>query len=100
MIKEEAGQIVLEGKPWVPCEVCGGRGKARDPFVTPMGRTVYDGHTIDGCWYCGSTGYKLPEIHRIAYEVAGVPIPEKPLTPKEQLIKSIGESMSDALQRQ
>lgn len=69
MTLEEAGDIVLQGKPWEDCPPCETRGHVNG--VT--------------CLRCSGAGFLLSHETVVAYEMCGVPIHEKPMTPREKM---------------
>lgn len=64
MTPEEAGQIILEGEPWITCDWCDGDGKS----------TVYDRE----CGWCKGYGVVLKKGYIAACDVLQRPFPSLP----------------------
>lgn len=71
MTLEEAGEIVLQGKPWTECPICETRGH--------VDRAK--------CSHCSGAGFLLSLETVVAYEICEVPVPTKPLTFGEKMAK-------------
>lgn len=66
MTLEEAGDIVLQGNPWVPCPTCYGKGTRR----------IDDSQ----CITCLGDRYYIPVRTEEAYDLCDVPLPPHPDT--------------------
>lgn len=78
MTAEEAGQIILEGKPWRPCTNCNGQGLIKDSLV--VGGAVYTSKygtvsAMKRCVGCNGDGHFLHDEYRQACELLGLKVP-------------------------
>lgn len=94
MTKEEAGQIVLEGNPWVKCITCAGTCKEPGPIDV-----IKAASGTDHCKRCDGKGYSVPALIAEAYAMLGIELPKKPMTKLEMTVDLIADHFKEILTR-
>lgn len=92
---EEAGELVLGGKPWVRCVNCRGTGRL----------SLVDGYPTESdlkidCGRCSGKGFWLSNKAKEAYEMLDLEVPPRPMTPRERLAATLGGTIREGLNRQ
>lgn len=94
---EEAGEIILRGKPWVMCYDCRGLGTTHKP-APEVGDPMYlndAGSTfaIKACKECMGAGWFLCEDYKEAAELLKLEVPQNPKAKDDNVWKTTVQDM-------
>ena len=80
MTPEEAGQLILEDKPFRPCEACEGEGRVLIEVRTELikGKPAIEIETYQVCTVCNDTGKMLTADYAQACGMVGREFPSPP----------------------